>query len=138
MMVGQGRAMCYTIGCAVRPAASTLLESESERQARAYLPESESGSSTFCSLLVGTLVFHHQQNNTYSFQNKITFYRGQLRCDSTQCRCPPCPLDHLLVVPETRFVQKKMLDVTMKNMILIQLFQDFGLKREHQTQRCFT
>ena len=138
MMVGQGRAMCYTIGCAVRPAASTLLESESERQARAYLPESESGSSTFCSLLVGTLVFHHQQNNTYSFQNKITFYRGQLRCDSTQCRFPPCPLDHLLVVPETRFVQKKMLDVTMKNMILIQLFQDFGLKREHQTQRCFT
>ena len=101
--------MCWTIGCAVRPAASTLLESESERQARAYLPESESGSSTFCSLLVGTLVFHHQQNNTYSFQNKITFYRVQLRCDSTQCKFPPCPLDHLLVVPETRFVQKKML-----------------------------
>ena len=96
--------MCYTIGCAVRPAASTLLESESERQARAYLPESES--STFCSLLVGTLVFHHQRNNTYSFQNKITFYRGQLRCDSTKCRCPLCHLDHLLVVPETRFVQK--------------------------------
>ena len=38
--------------------------------------------------------------------SKITFYRGQLRCDSTQCRCPLCPLDHLLVVPETRFVQK--------------------------------
>ena len=127
--------MCWTIGCAVRLAASTLLESESERQARAYLPESES--STFCSLLVGTLVFHHQRNNTYSFQNKITFYRGQLRCDSTQCRCPPCPLDHLLVVPETRNDQK-MLDMTMKNIILIQLFQDFGSKREHQTQRCFT
>ena len=106
MMVGQWRAMCWTIGCAVRLAASTLLESESERQARAYLPESESGSSTFWSLLVGTLVFHHQQNNTYSFQNKITFYRGQLRCDSTKCRCPLCHLDHLLVVPETRFVQK--------------------------------
>ena len=58
------------------------------------------------SLKSETLAFHQKQNNTYSFQSKITFYRGQLRCDSTQCRFPLCHLVHLLVVPETGFVQK--------------------------------
>ena len=80
-MNGNVMVIIWTRCCAVRPA--TLLESESE-----------------------TLICHQKQNNTYYFQRKTTFYRGQLRCDSTQCRCPLCPLDHLLVVPGKRFVQK--------------------------------